>query len=146
MRIPVDTRLALVLLVFCGFAAYQTTQLPEVGTGTNLGPDFFPGVLVGAIAFCSAVLLIRSVIFPNIGTFTKMSGGLWLKLLLFLLLMIVYATFYITLSWLVSAAAFSVISMLALGERRLLHVVVIPAGIILGVYLCFTQIMKVYLP
>ncbi|MDL2209919.1 tripartite tricarboxylate transporter TctB family protein [Desulfovibrio sp. OttesenSCG-928-O18] len=146
MRLNVDFRIALILLAFCGFAAYKTAQLPEVGTGTNLGPDFFPAVLVGSIAFFSVILLLRSFIAPNIGTYEKMSGGLWLKLLLFLLLMIVYATFYLAVSWMLSAAAFFVLAMYSLGERRLLHVVVIPAGIILGVYFCFTKLMKVYLP
>ena len=134
------------LLVFCAIAGYLTRDIPDVGMGAKLGPDFFPTILIASIALLSAVLLVRTVIAKNIETYEKLGSGVFAKMALFFLLMFVYATFYLAVGWLVSAGAFFVVAMLALGERRLLHVVVVPAGIILLVFFVFTKLMQVYLP
>ena len=146
MRITADAVIAFCFLVFCAIAGYLTRDIPDVGMGAKLGPDFFPTVLIATIALLSAVLLIRTVIAKDIEKYEKLGSGVLTKMVLFFLLMFVYASFYLAVGWLVSAGAFFVIAMLALGERRLLHVVVIPAGIVLLVYLVFTKLMQVYLP
>ncbi len=135
-----------IFLLFCAVAGYLTRSIPNVGMGAALGPDFFPTVLIASIALLAAILLIRSVIAKNVAQYEQLRSGIALKMLLFFLLMFVYATFYLSVGWIFSAGAFFAVAMLALGERRLLHVVVIPAGIVLAVYLCFTKLMQVYLP
>lgn len=145
MRKPVDFWIAIVLFVFCGIAAFLTAGIPLAGTGTKWGPAFFPWLMIGGIAILAVVLLLRSFKQApptEAGTSTVVYG----KMALFLFLMLLYAAFYVHAGYLVATGIFFVVAMLLLGERRPLHVLVIPAGIIAGVYLVFTQIMKVYLP
>ena len=146
MRITADAIIAVILLFFCAFAAYLTQDVPDIGMGAKLGPSFFPTLSISLIAFLSTILLIRTIIAKNVEAYARLSSGILTKMALFLLLMFVYATFYLTIGWIFSAGAFFIIAMLALGERRLIHVVVIPAGIILLVFFLFTELMQVYLP
>ncbi|WP_316976916.1 tripartite tricarboxylate transporter TctB family protein [Shumkonia mesophila] len=144
-----DLWLALALLSFCVFAAVLTTGLSTVGTGTWAGPSFFPWLMIGGIALLSIALALRTLVTrqrqPQEGARTT-SVRLAIKLALFFLLMVAYAAFYVQTGYIISTAAFFIIAMLVLGERKVLHFAVIPLGIILSVYLVFTQIIKVYLP
>lgn len=154
MRKPVDFWIALILLAFCGYVAYLTTGIPTGGVGTRFGPAFFPWLLVFGIAALSLVLLLRSLYSLKTeaegsagetgrkGTPAKVLG----KMALFLLLMLAYAASYVAIGYLVSSVVFFVVAMLMIGERRVLHVVVFPVCIVVGVYLVFTEIMQVYLP
>ena len=150
MRKNADFWIGLILLAFCAWAAMLTTDISGGGTGTEAGPNFFPWVMIVGIAILSAALLARSLLRaqPQQGTADgdRTSLRMLAKLGFFLLLMLIYAACYVEAGYLISTGVFFVVAMLALGERRILHVVVIPAGIIAGVYLVFTQIMKVYMP
>ncbi len=147
MPYSADRWCAAVLLLFCGIAASLTLDLPRTGTGTELGPDFFPWLMIGGIALFSAVLLVRARArgsAPAVGA--ELSPSLLAKMGLFTLLMLIYATLYTTAGYLLSSAVFFIVAMFVLGERRLLPAVVWPAAIILAVYFGFTKIMQVYLP
>lgn len=149
MRLSSDFWLALFFLAVSGVAAFLTRSLPGGGVQTELGSAFFPWLMVGGIALFSVLLLIRSLWRPPAkspegegGNPVRVLG----KLALFLLFMLAYALLFAQFGFLISTGAFFVVAMLALGERRLLHFLVIPACITAGVYLVFTQIMKVYIP
>jgi len=149
MRISSDSWLALVCLAISAVAAVLTRALPRGGIETELGSAFFPWLMVGGIAFFSVLLLIRSLLHAPARRAGEAGGkGLAVlgKLAMFLLLMLGYAVLFDRLGFLISTGVFFIVAMLALGERRLLHVLVVPAGITIAVYLVFTQIMKVYIP
>jgi putative tricarboxylic transport membrane protein len=145
-----DFWLALALLAFCVFAAVLTTGLSTVGTGTWAGPSFFPWLMIGGIAVLSIALALRSLAHsrqPNNGGGSHTTGGRVLsKLALFFVLMVAYAFVYVPMGYIASTTAFFIIAMLVLGERKILQFAIIPLGIVLSVYLVFTQIIKVYLP
>jgi hypothetical protein len=144
----VDFWIAVVLLAFCGIAALLTNQVPDGGMGTKFGPSFFPWLMILGISVLSLTLLVKSLIKPNRNsTSVKATSRKVLeKMGLFLLLMLLYATAYVRAGYLVATGVFFILAMLMLGERRPVHVVIVPAGIIAAVYLIFTQIMQVYLP
>lgn len=148
MRKTVDFWIAVVLLVFCGIAAFLTNQVPDGGVGTKYGPSFFPWLMVLGIAALSVALLVKSIVKISSDTppMKSTSKQVYAKMVLFLGLMFLYATFYIKAGYLISTVIFFMVAMLVLGERRPVHVVVVPAGIIVGIYLVFTKIMQVYLP
>jgi len=143
-----DHWLALVLLAFCGVAARLTMDVPADATGTTLGPNFFPWAMVIAIAVLSIGLLARSLKSRHATASAPAGSGrtMLLKLGFFVILMLVYAAVYIPVGYLGSTIGFFVVAMLVLGERRPIHVVAIPVAIVVGIYLVFTQLLKVYLP
>lgn len=148
MRRNPDFWLAIGLLAFSVYAGILTSELSDVGTGTWAGPSFFPWLMVGSIALLSLGLLGRSL--WRAGGRSegggKAGGSLLLKLGLFFVLMLAYAVLYVPAGYLISTISFFVIAMLVLGERRFAHLAVIPVGLVLSVYLVFTQVIKVYLP
>jgi putative tricarboxylic transport membrane protein len=151
---PVDSKtrhdrwLALIVLVFCAVAGRLCMDLPSDATGTTLGPNFFPWAMVIGLAILGVTLLLRALWRarePAEGAH-RTGGAMLLKLGFFVVLMLVYTAAYIPVGYLGSTMGFFVIAMLALGERRPLHVLVIPAAVVLSIYLVFTVALKVYLP
>jgi|GEM_PF-3617629 len=137
---------AIALLLFCGWAWWMTKSLPS-GIRDSLGVTFFPQLMIILVAGLSLGLLARSFIgrdkmeknpFPSKGVLGRMA--------LFLLLLIGYCMLYEPLGFILSSAVALPLGMLLLGERRLVHVVVVPWAVILVAYLGFTKLMKVFLP
>jgi putative tricarboxylic transport membrane protein len=148
MRISTELWLTLFVFALSSLAAFLTHSLSTGGLSTELGPAFFPWMMViGMFAF-SVLLLVRSIWNKQIvkGETPSINWKLLGKLALFLVYMGLYATFYVQVGYLVSTGIFFVLAMLTLGERRPLHFLVIPLLITGGVYLVFTQILNVYIP
>ena len=145
MKINSDFWISIGLLVLSAVAAALTTEVPSQGTGQGAGPNFVPWLMVAGVALASLVLLWRSqrqAPAAQARTSVKMLaqlGG-------FLLLMLAYAAAYEPVGYIISSLVFFVVALLVLGERRLLPLLAVPPGVVVGVYLVFTQVMKVYMP
>ncbi len=149
MRISTDFWQALFILALCCIAGYLTHNLSAGGIETELGPAFFPWLMVVGIAFFAMLLLVRSLWRRNAAEGEGAGRANWIllcKLGLFLLYMALYAAFYVQVGYLISTGIFFVLAMLTLGERRPLHFLVVPVCITVGVYLVFTKVMNVYIP
>ncbi len=143
-----DFWLAILLAIFALVAARLTLDLPEGGMSAELGAAFLPWLCIGGLGILAAMLLMRSVARSRHGeVFTvALSPRILAKLGVFALLMLVYGFAYLPLGYLASTSIFFVVAMLALGERRPLHVLVIPMVITLGVWAVFALGLKVVLP
>lgn len=140
-----DFWLSLCLLGMCGIAAALTLDVPGQGTGGTVGPDFLPWLMIGGITLFSLLLLWRSqregaaaVANPGARVLAQLGG--------FLLMMLVYAAAYEPVGYIVSSLVFFVVALLVLGERRLLHLLLVPPGVVMAVYFVFTKVMQVYMP
>ena len=151
MNVSKDLWLGLLCLAVSAVGAVMVHGLSAGGVETELGPAFFPWLMVGGIAFFSLLLVVRALLLGAGQTEQDSAdGGFNLRLLgklaFFVVFMIVYAVVYVEVGFLISTAVFFVVSMLVLGERRVVHFAVIPAGVIICIYLIFTKIMQVYIP
>ncbi len=151
MKVSKDLWLGLLCLLISAVGAVMVHDLSAGGVKTELGPAFFPWLMVGGIAFFSVLLLVRAVLLggskdaqgdADSGFSLKLLG----KLAFFVVFMLIYAAVYVEVGFLISTAVFFIVAMLVLGERRIVHVAVIPVCVIVSVYLIFTKIMQVYIP
>ncbi len=145
MRRNSDFWLSLGLLGFSALVAAWTLDVPSGGTGGTLGPSFLPWLMLAGIALGALGLLWRSQRHAEMSAEAP-AVRMLLKLGGFLLLMLVYAVAYEPSGYLVSSLVFFVVALLVLGERRWLQLLLVPPGVVGGVYVVFTQVMKVYLP
>lgn len=145
-----DTYVAIIFLLFCGFAWRQISKLPlGVGYEHTIGPEFFPGVMTSAIAVLSAMLLVRSLWrgLTDVGEdSTLAASGVLMRMGLFIALLVGYILLYEPLGFLLASGIALPTGMLLLGERRPLHMFLFPYIIIALGYIGFTKIMMVPLP
>ena len=142
-----DFWIGIIILAFCGFASILTLDISSQGTGTTAGPSFMPWLMIVLSTILAVALVARGFKSKEIADASLVFNGAILgKLGLFFGLMLLYAYVFTILGYLVSTIAFFIIAMLALGERRPVHFVVVPVLITVGVYLIFSQLMGVYLP
>jgi len=145
-----DTYVALVFLLFCGFAWYQIEKLPlGVGYDKTIGPEFFPGVMTVTIAVLSGALLVRSLWrgLPDSGESAAMAAGnILARMGLFLVLLLAYIIAYEPLGFLIATGIAMPAGMFLMGERRPLHLFLFPYTIMALAYFGFTKIMMVPLP
>lgn len=145
-----DTYVAIVFLLFCGFAWWQIRKLPlGVGYAHTIGPEFFPGVMTVAIAVLAAMLLVRSLwrgLIEGGEDPTLAAGNILMRMGLFIALLVVYILCYEPLGFLLASGIVLPAGMFLLGERRLLHMFLFPYIIIALGYIGFTKIMMVPLP
>ncbi|MDL2209655.1 tripartite tricarboxylate transporter TctB family protein [Desulfovibrio sp. OttesenSCG-928-O18] len=145
-----DTYVAMVFLLFCGFAWYQISKLPlGVGYEKTIGPEFFPGVMTVTIAILAAALFVRSLWRGSLqsGEDASMAAGnILVRMGLFLVLLLGYILIYEPFGFLLATGIAMPAGMLLLGERRPLHVFLYPYVIMGIAYMGFTKIMMVPLP
>ncbi len=152
-----DSRLALVLLAFCAFAAWRTTLVPSSGAGSQAGPAFLPWITIAGIALLSVALFLRGLrAHPATAEATKRGKEEAPKafgiryatvvLVLFIALMIAYAVAFERVGYLPSTLVTFVIGMFLLRERRIVQFLLVPAVIVACVYFGFTHLLGVYLP
>lgn len=145
-----DTYVALLFLLFCGFAWWRISLLPlGVGYEHTIGPEFFPGVMTVTIAILSVALLVRSLwlgLIEGGADPTLAAGNVLMRMGFFIALLAVYVLIYEPLGFLLASGIVLPAGMLLLGERRLPHVILFPYIIIGLGYIGFTKIMMVPLP
>ncbi|MFC6489297.1 tripartite tricarboxylate transporter TctB family protein [Nitratireductor sp. GCM10026969] len=145
-----DVVIGLIVLAFCGFAAWRTLYVSAAPSGTAAGPAFVPWLVIGLIALLAVALMARAVlryrtgnpeepiVFPGRGTVFRMG--------LFAVLMVAYAAAFMRVGYIPSTLAAFVAGLLLFGERRLWVLVVLPAFITVAVYYGFTELLNVWLP
>jgi hypothetical protein len=154
-------------------AIYATALQLPAGRGNAPGPGFFPelmaigGVVVG-LAICGRALLAmraqaRRARTPRAqGPAAEPAGaepprvaavpaeretaGDWLRLALLLGASIAYVYGLRPVGFMVASAAFLALSLLILGERRILILLLVPAGLTGGVLFIFTSLLGLRLP
>lgn len=140
-----DFWLSLVVLGFCAVASVLTLDVPTNGTGGTVGPSFLPWLMIGGMSLFALILLWRSqrhapaAMAPFGARLLAQLGG-------FLILMLLYAWAYEPVGYLISSVAFFVVTLLVLGERRLLQLLLVPPGVVGSVYVVFAYAMQVYMP
>ncbi len=149
-KVNSDTWVGIIFLIFCSFAWWQIEKLPlGVGYEKTIGPEFFPGVMTAAVAFFSLLLVLRSIWGQSLVTSKSpamAAAGTLARMGLFIALLVVYVFIYEMLGFLLASAIILPTGMFLLGERRLLHIFLIPCGLIILAWLVFTKVMMVSLP
>lgn len=145
-----DTWTGIIFLLFCSFAWWQIDKLPTgVGNQNTIGSEFFPQIMTAAIAFFSLLLIARSFwkAANSRAKSTAIATGvtLW-RMGLFMALLVVYVFIYESLGFVLSSVIILPVGMFMLGERRILHVVILPCILVGIAWLIFTKIMMVPLP
>ena len=140
-----DFWMSFVVLGFCAVASSLTLDVPTMGTGGTVGPNFLPWLMIGGMSLFALILLWRSQRQAPAAQ-SPFGARLLAQLGGFLLLMLVYAWAYEPIGYLVSSVVFFVVALLVLGERRLLQLVLVPPAVVGSVYVVFTYVMQVYMP
>lgn len=151
------------LFVVLSGAIYATALQLPAGRGNAPGPGFFPeltaivGVVVG-LAICGRALVAlraqrRSAEPASAGRSRAPSAppqqetaGDWLRLALLLGASIAYVFVLRPVGFMVASALFLALSLLILGERRILILLLVPAGLTGGVLFIFTSLLGLRLP
>lgn len=145
-----DTWIGIIFIFFCGFALWQIKQLPAgVGYENTIGPEFFPTVMTGAIAVFSGALIVRSLWGHGVTGASSpalAAGATLARMGLFIALIAFYVFIYEILGFVLASAIVLPTGMFLLGERRILHAIILPCILVGLAWLAFTKIMMVPLP
>ncbi len=132
-------------------ANFKTLREPNLG---DPGASAWPIFLCSGLVLCSVLLLIRTLIETRKAKAAGetedplvdfRSKGVICVLEIFAI-MIIYAVMLYYLGFLISTPVFIVLTMLAMGERRITWILFTTAGITGFIYVAFALIMKVVLP
>lgn len=127
---------------------FKSLREPNLG---DPGSSFWPVLLCSGLVLCSVILLIRTVIEARKAKEKEQelivyrSPGVICVLEIFGI-MIVYAIMLYFLGFLISTPIFIVLTMLAMGERRIPWITITTVAITGFIYVAFALIMKVVLP
>ncbi len=138
------------LLAFCAFGAWRTLLIRDVHSGTVAGPSFVPWLMIGAVVLLALVLIGRGVrqqvaAGGGVKAIRPESGAL-IKIALFALLLVAYAAAFYPVGYIPSTLVTFVAGLWLLGERKILHLLVFPCVMTIGVYYAFTELLSVWLP
>jgi len=144
---PIDVIVAIVLLAFCAWLYYLTTQFESVSDlfAQDITPEFFPQLLLIVIVAMTLLLPIEHKLFGNgkqldkgrsdsIGPMTYLTVVLLLSILLILPWLGVYLAMVVV----------CLLLPLLWGERRLIRIMLFAVIFPLLVALLFTQVLSVY--
>lgn len=142
----------LLFVLVSGWVFAQSLELPQ-GRGTVPGPGFFPelaatfGVIVGAAICLRAVVAWRR---RAAGGAKPASRGETptdlLRLVGLLVLGVAYVAAFKTLGFVLASILFLALALLVLGERRVLVLALLPAGLTGTVAFVFTTLLGLRLP
>ena len=147
-----DIASGLLFVVLSGAIYVTALQLPA-GRGNAPGPGFFPelmaivGVVVG-LAICGRAVLAlraRAPLTPARAPRPETAGDL-LRLALLLGVSVVYVVALRPVGFMGASASFLALGLLILGERRILILLLVPAGLTGGVLFVFTSLLGLRLP
>jgi hypothetical protein len=141
---------ASILLIFCGWYAYLTYNLPDRNLPGTLGIDFMPWVLVICLGSLSGLLLIQGLVAPaptspgtNDPSFSRREiiGVVSLTVLVFL-----YIKAIAWLGYLISTPIYLASLMLVSGFRKWVHIILVSLLATGGIYLFFNKVFQIQLP
>ena len=139
--------LSIVILMFAGFYAYLTTQLPARNLPNTLGLDFMPWLLVSILSLLSVWLLLQNVLNKSQETFDprlSIKEGLGVILLTVLVYAYVKAMEFFGFLWV--TPIFLGLLMAITGSRKWKEIVVVSIVSSLCIYMFFQKIFIVILP
>ncbi len=125
------------------FSGYELEKIPR-----DVGPDFFPRILLAAMALESIFLILFSLrVTMNTGADSaKPESLLQGRPLIMLGVFLVYVYLATLFGYIASTIAFLILSFYLLGVRALLPLVLIPPAITFASYYMFEILLNVYLP
>ena len=138
---------SIVILMFAGFYAYLTTQLPARNLPNTLGIDFMPWLLVSVLSLLSIWLLLQNVLNKSRENFDpKLSirEGLGVIILTALVYAYVKAMEWFGFLWV--TPIFLGLLMAITGSRKWKEIVVVSIVSSLCIYVFFQKIFLVILP
>nr|WP_321460902.1 tripartite tricarboxylate transporter TctB family protein [uncultured Cohaesibacter sp.] len=159
-----DIFIATGLLIFCLILALFTLRIPSVSAGTSAGPSFVPWLMLGCIAVFSLLMIASNLIAakrqsPPVAieeapeetdtekeADARLAKGTALRIVVFILLLLAYATLFMSLGYLITTLSIFIAGMFLLGERKLLSLVILPGIIVAAIYYGFTEYLNVWLP
>lgn len=138
--------LAFFTFSLCAWMAVKA--LPTRGAAAeDLGADFFPYVLVTAIALLSLILFVRTLVLPPAASKgPAMAKQAMLRIGLSILMCSVYAWLYEWLGFYISTALFSFAFLVLVGEKRPWVILTFIVGMEALLYVGFYKILEVSLP
>jgi putative tricarboxylic transport membrane protein len=142
----------LLFVVLSGAIYVTALQLPA-GRGNAPGPAFFPelmaiaGVVVGLAICVRAIVALRArASLAPAGAPLPETAGDVARLALLLGVSVAYVVALRPVGFSAASALFLALSLLILGERRVLILLLVPAGLTGGVLFIFTSLLGLRLP
>ena len=138
---------SIVILMFAGFYAYLTTQLPARNLPNTLGIDFMPWLLVSVLSLLSIWLLLQNVLNKSRENFDpKLSIREGLGVILLTVLVYAYVKAIEWFGFLWVTPIFLGLLMGITGSRKWKEIVVVSIVSSLCIYVFFQKIFLVILP
>ncbi len=142
-----DIIISIILIAFCLFFAYLTSNLPDRNLPNTLGGSFMPWVLASCLGVLSTLLLLKSIFTTPpeeyvVKFYPEEAGGI----LLLAILVIGYIYLLDYLGFLLCTPALIAILMIFNGARGWREILLASTLTTFGVYLFFQKIFQVMLP
>lgn len=140
------------LFVVLSGALFRAASLLPAGRGNVPGPGFFPelaavaGMIVGALICARALWSLRNKRSASGPTATPALAADWLRLLALIAACTGYVAAMRPVGFVISSILFLGMSLVILGERRLLVLALLPVGLTAGVLIIFTYLLGLRLP
>jgi putative tricarboxylic transport membrane protein len=138
---------SIVLIIFTGFYAYLTSQLPTRNLPNTLGSAFMPWLLDVLLFILAAGLLITNAIR---GTQEKSNPKVSLKEGLDVILLTLFVYLYVKAIQLLGFITITPFFLAALmwisGARKWKEILLVSTASTIGIYLFFQKVFKVILP
>ena len=138
---------SIVLILFTGFYAYLTSQLPTRNLPNTLGSAFMPSLLAACLFVLAAGLLITNA---TRGTQEKSNPKVSLKEGLSVIFLTFFVYFYVKamqlLGFIIITPIFLAILMWISGARKWKEIILVSIASTIGIYLFFQKVFKVILP
>jgi hypothetical protein len=139
--------IAIVLLIFCSYYAYLTSQLPTRNLPNTLGIDFMPWLLVVLLAILAFLLLFNTVLKESRETCDpKISlkegiGIIFLTVFVYAYVQVMYLFGFVWVT-----PVFMAVLMWMTGSRKWKEIVILSIASPVVIYVFFQKIFQVILP
>lgn len=147
IMIKVDLIISILLIVFTGFYAFLTINLPARNLPNTLGSDFMPWILVICLSLLSILLLLKAIFGRTVekgdSTISLKEG---LGVLFLTAIIFVYVKAMSLFGFIIITPIFIAVLMLFTGSRKWKEVVIVSLVATFGIYLFFQKIFQVLLP
>ncbi len=142
-----DIIISIILIAFCFFFAYLTSNLPDRNLPNTLGSSFMPWTLVICLGVLSTLLLVKSIFKKSqeeyvVKFYLEEAGGI----LLLAVLIIVYILSLAYFGFLLCTPVLIALLMISNGARGWREILLVSTLTTFGVYFFFRKIFQVMLP
>lgn len=141
-----DRWIGFALLGLCAFTTWNTIGMRGQASNTIAGTSFVPWIMIASLTLLSLILIFRSYRTSSNLQIEMPSKTTFIKMAIFTVILIVYASLFMTVGYLISTYIVFVAGLALFGERKPVALLILPAVMTGGVYLGFTKLLKVWLP